>query len=71
MAETYKLVLSHSTPWAGCDGEDEFELSLFGYSDEEWDELDQKEKSLLLDGRAEENFWNAGYEYHAEVINCD
>lgn len=67
MAKTYRVTLRHSGPWAGCESEDTYNLSDWGYTDEEWDELAEWAREDLLNEWAEENFWNEGYEYNAEV----
>lgn len=73
MAETYtyRVVLRHSGPWVGCESEDEYDLSEFNYSDQEWDDLEDIHKHALLEDWAEQEFWNAGYEYHGEVKSGD
>lgn len=67
MAETYTLTLRNSAPWVGCENKEEYPLSDFGYSDEDWDSLSQAKQGGLLEEWAEEEFWNAGYEYSGEV----
>lgn len=67
MAETYTVVLSTTGPWVGCESEDEYPLSEFGFTDEDWDELSENEQRRLLNEWAEDNFWNRGYEYHGGV----
>lgn len=67
MAETYTLTLRNSAPWAGCENEEEYQLSDFGYSDEDWDDLSRGEQEDLLEEWSKEEFWNAGYEYSGEV----
>lgn len=67
MAETYKVTLRHSGPWLGCEGEETYDLAEFGYTDEEWDALNERHRESLIEEFAEQEFWNAGYEYSGEV----
>jgi hypothetical protein len=67
MAETYRLELHASGPYAGCESNEVVKLSEWGYSDEEWDELTEGEKGKVLEEWGSDYFWNQGYEYNAEV----
>jgi hypothetical protein len=67
VAETYKLELYASGPYVGCNSTELVDLSDYGYSDEEWDELTEGEREDLLNEWGEEYFWNEGYEYNASV----
>ena len=67
MAETYKLELFASAPFAGCESTEVVDLSEYGYTDEEWDALTSRRQGDLLHEWGEEYFWNEGYEYNAEV----
>ena len=67
MAETYKLELFASGPYVGCESTELVDLSDYGYTDEEWDELTKAERHNLLDEWGQNYFWNEGYEYNAEV----
>lgn len=67
MAETYKLELFASGPFVGCESTETYDLSEYGYTDEEWDELTEARKHELLDEWGQEFFWNEGYEYNGEV----
>lgn len=68
MAETYKLELYASGPYVGCSSTEECDLIEYGYTDEEWDDLSERERENLLDEWSEENFWNNGYEFNGRVI---
>ena len=67
MAETYKLELWASGPYVGCESTDLVDLSVYGYTDEEWDALPQPEREKCLNRWGDEFFWGEGYEYGAEV----
>jgi hypothetical protein len=67
MSETYKLELYASGPYVGCESTELVDLKDYGYTDEEWDELPEREREKLLNEFGEEYFWNEGYEYNAEV----
>jgi len=67
MAKTYKLKLSASTPYGGCESTEMADLSDYGFSDEEWDGLTVASRNNYLNDWAEEYFWNEGYEYGAEI----
>lgn len=67
MSETYRLTLRHSGPWVGAEDEETYDLSEYGYTDEEWDALTATERDDLLIRWSEQEFWNAGYEYSGEV----
>lgn len=67
MAETYKLELFASGPYVGCESTELVDLSDYGYSDEEWDELTEGKRNDLLDEWGQDYFWNEGYEYNASV----
>lgn len=67
MAETYKLELFASGPYVGCQTTETVDLSDYGFSDEEWDELTEREREDLLNEWGEQFFWNEGYEYNAKV----
>lgn len=67
MSETYKVTLTYETPYAGCDSEETFALAEYGYTDEEWDALTPRAQGTILDGWAEDNFWNAGFSYGGDV----
>lgn len=68
MSSTYTVILTTSTMWVGAGSEDEIPLSDFGYTDEEWDSLEEGERMALINDWAEDNFWNMGYEFHGEVV---
>ena len=67
MAETYKLELYASGPYVGCQSTELVDLHDYGYTDEEWDELEPWERRDLLDEWGQDYFWNEGYEFNAEV----
>jgi len=67
MAETYKLELYASGPYVGCESTELVDLSDYGYTDEEWDLLPERDQEKLLEEWGQEYFWNAGYEYNAKV----
>lgn len=67
VSNTYTVTLRNSAPWAGCENEDTYTLAEMGYSDEEWDVLSSSEQEKLVEEFAEQEFWNAGYEYSGEV----
>lgn len=67
MAETYRLELYASGPFAGCESTETVSLSEYGFTDEEWDEVSEFEKGKLLDEWGSEYFWNEGYEFNAQV----
>lgn len=67
MAETYKLELFASGPFVGCQTTELVDLSDYGFSDEEWDELPEREREECLNEWGEQFFWNEGYEYSAKV----
>lgn len=67
MSETYKVELYASGPYVGCESTEVYDLSEYGYTDEEWDELPPARREELLNEWGLENFWNSGYEYNAEV----
>lgn len=67
MAETYTITIRNSGPWVGCENEDTYSLGEMGYSDEEWDALSPSEQEKVIGEVAEQEFWNAGYEYSGEV----
>jgi hypothetical protein len=67
VSNTYTITLRNSGPWAGCENEDTYTLAEMGYSDEEWDALSASEQEKLVTELAEQEFWNAGYEYSGEV----
>ena len=67
MAETYTIKLYAGGPFVGCNSGETVSLAEYGYSDEEWDALTEREKGKLLNEWGEEFFWNEGYEYNAEV----
>lgn len=64
---SYTITLRHSGPWVGCEGEETYELSEFGYSNEEWDALSEAERENFIYEVSEREFWNAGYEHSGEV----
>lgn len=64
---TYTLVLSTETPYVGTGTKDEVALGDYGYSDQEWDALTERQRNACLDEWAEDNFWNEGYGYSGEV----
>lgn len=67
MAETYRLELFASGPFVGCESTELVDLSDYGFSDEDWDLLPERDKEKLLNEWGEEFFWNEGYEYNAKV----
>lgn len=67
MAETYKLELFATGPYVGCQSTELVDLSDYGYTDEQWDALTDREQEDLLSEWGEEFFWNEGYEYNAKV----
>lgn len=67
MAETYKLELFASGPFAGCKSTELVDLSDYGYTDEQWDGLTRQGREDLLDEWGQDFFWNEGYEYNAKV----
>ncbi len=67
MAETYKPELYASGPYVGCESTELVDLSDYGYTDEEWDGLNDHRQGELLEEWGQEYFWNAGYEYNAKV----
>lgn len=67
MAETYTITVRNCGPWVGCENEDTYTLAEMGYSDEEWDAMSPAERDKVVDEIAEQEFWNAGYEYSGEV----
>ena len=67
MAETYRLELFASGPYVGCESTELVDLKDYGYSDEEWDALSEREKEEALNEWGEEFFWNEGYEFNAKV----
>lgn len=67
MAETYKLELHACGPYVGCESTELVDLSDYGYFDEEWDALTDREREYLLHEWGEEFFWNEGYEFNAKV----
>lgn len=67
MAETYTLELYASGPFVGCESTETVKLSDWGFSDEDWDVLPERDKGKLLEEWGREYFWNEGYEYNAEV----
>lgn len=67
MSETYKVTLYTNTPYVGTDNQDTYDISEFGYTDEEWDALTERERENLVDEWAENEFWNQGFGYHGEV----
>lgn len=67
MAETYRLELFASGPYVGCESTELVDLANYGYTDEEWDALTDRERENLLDEWGQEFFWNEGYEFNAEV----
>lgn len=67
MAETYKLELFASGPYVGCETTELVDLIDYGFTDEEWDALPERDKDRLLSEWGEEFFWNEGYEYNAKV----
>lgn len=69
MAETYRLTLRASGPYFGCESSEELNLAEYGYTDEGWDALTDRERNSLLEEWGEEFFWNEGYEYNAEVTS--
>ena len=67
MSETYKLELFASGPYVGCESTELVDLSEYGYTDEEWDEMPERRRDELLIEWGEEFFWNEGYECNAKV----
>lgn len=67
MAETYRLELFASGPYVGCESTELVNLSDYGFSDEEWDKLTDRQREDLLDEWGQEFFWNEGYEFSARV----
>lgn len=67
MAETYTITVRNSGPWVGCESEETYYLEEMGYSDEEWDALSEAEQEKVINEIAEQEFWNAGYEFSGEV----
>lgn len=67
MAETYRVELGAEGDVSGSGGVEEFPLSDFGYSDEEWDALEPMVQENLLNEWAAEDFWNRGFGYWGEV----
>jgi len=67
MAETYKLELHASGPYVGCKSKELVDLIDYGFTDEDWDLLPERDKSKLLEEWGQEYFWNEGYEFNAEV----
>lgn len=64
---TYTLILGCESPYAGGDTDDTLSLGDYGYSDQEWDELTERQQERYLDEWSEGNFWNNGYGYHGKV----
>lgn len=67
MAETYRLELFASGPYVGCESTELVDLSSYGFSDEDWDLLPERDKEELLNEWGQDFFWNEGYEYNAKV----
>ena len=67
MAETYRLELFASGPFVGCESTETYDLSEYGFTDEDWDLLPERDKEKLLDEWGQEYLWNQGYEYSGEV----
>lgn len=67
MAETYRLELYASGPYVGCESTELVNLSDYGFSDEQWDEMPEEKQAEYLDDWGQEYFWNEGYEYNAKV----
>lgn len=67
MAETYRLELRASGPFVGCESIEKVDLSDYGYTDEDWDELTHNQREDLLEEWGQGFFWNEGYEYNAKV----
>lgn len=67
MAETYTIILSASGPFVGCQSEEEYLLSEYGYTDEDWDALPELAQQALIDGWSQDFLWSEGYEYGGEV----
>lgn len=67
VSNTYTITVRNSGPWVGAENEETYSLEEMGYSDEEWDALTPKEQEKIGVEIAEQEFWNAGYEYSAEV----
>lgn len=67
MAKTYTITIWNSGPWVGCENSDTYPLEEMGYSDEEWDALPPRAQEKVIQDIAEQEFWNAGYEYGGEV----
>lgn len=67
MAETYRLELFASGPYVGCESTEIVDLKDYGYTDEDWDLLPERDKADQLYQWGEEYFWNEGYEFNAEV----
>lgn len=67
MAETYRLKLFAGGPFVGCETTERVDLKDYGFTDEEWDALSERDKDRLLNEWSEEFFWNEGYEYNAKV----
>lgn len=55
---TYRVKLGVSTKYIGSEDEDEMPLEEYGYSDQEWDELSDREKDKLITEWIEEYVWN-------------
>ncbi len=54
---TYTVKLGVATRYIGSDVTEEQPLEEFGYSDQEWDELDEREKDKLITEWTEEFVW--------------
>lgn len=64
---TYQVELTTNTMWVGAETRDVTPLEAYGISDQEWDGYPKEQQDDLLEGWAEENFWNQGYEYNGRV----
>lgn len=67
MAETYRLELFASGPYVGCESTELVDLKDYGFTDEDWDLLPERDKEELLNEWSEDFFWNEGYEHNAKV----
>lgn len=67
MAETYTITLGYESNVVNAGGEDTAPLIEYGLTDEDWDEMTEKEQTKFLDECASDNFWNQGFDFWGKV----
>jgi hypothetical protein len=64
----YRIILGAESPYISANSEETVNLEeYFGITDEEWDEMSEREQNRFVNEAAKDNFWNSGYGYWGKV----